>query len=258
MPRIHCPAPLSAELPLRLPDAAARHVQVLRHQPGDEITLFNGEGGQWSARVTAMGKSTVDVQVLAHEAEERELARPVHLWVGLTANERMDWLIEKATELGVASITPVMAERSVLKLKGDRAQKRLDHWRGVAQAACEQCGRNRVPLMFDAASLADLLKMPADATPAHAARRAVLSLAADRQAFAPWLAQVYQASPAPTGDGQAVPQPVLFLSGPEGGLTANEDALARAHGFSPVSLGARTLRAETAPLAVLAALALAE
>ena len=255
MPRIHCPAPLSADLPLRLPDAAARHVQVLRHQPGDEITLFNGEGGQWSARVTAMGKSTVDVQVLAHEAVERELARPVHLWVGLTANERMDWLIEKATELGVASITPVMAERSVLKLKGDRAQKRLDHWRGVAVAACEQCGRNRVPAIFDAASLADLLKMPADATPAHAARRAVLSLAADRQAFAPWLGQVDQAIGV-QADG--LKPPVLFLSGPEGGLTANEDALARAHGFAPISLGARTLRAETAPLAVLAALGLAE
>ena len=255
MPRIHCPAPLSAELPLRLPDAAARHVQVLRHQPGDEITLFNGEGGQWSARVTAMGKSTVDVQVLAHEAVERELARPVHLWVGLTANERMDWLIEKATELGVASITPVMAERSVLKLKGDRAQKRLDHWRGVAVAACEQCGRNRVPVILDAAPLADLLKLPADATPAHAARRAVLSLAADRQAFAPWLAQVDQAVGVP-GDG--LKPSVLFLSGPEGGLTANEDTLARNHGFAPISLGARTLRAETAPLAVLAALALAE
>ena len=255
MPRIHCPAPLSADLPLRLPDAAARHVQVLRHQPGDEITLFNGEGGQWSARVTAMGKSTVDVQVLAHEAVERELARPVHLWVGLTANERMDWLIEKATELGVASITPVMAERSVLKLKGDRAQKRLDHWRGVAVAACEQCGRNRVPAIFDAASLADLLKMPADATPAHAARRAVLSLAADRQAFAPWLGQVDQVVGV-QADG--LKPPVLFLSGPEGGLTANEDALARVHGFAPISLGARTLRAETAPLAVLAALGLAE
>ena len=255
MPRIHCPVPLLADLPLRLPDAAARHVQVLRHQPGDLITLFNGEGGQWSARVTAMGKSTVDVQVLAHEDVERELARPVHLWVGLTANERMDWLIEKATELGVASITPVMAERSVLKLKGDRAQKRLEHWRGVAQAACEQCGRNRVPHIGEAASLADLLKMPADATPAHTARRAVLSLAADRLAFAPWLAQLDGAAQA---EGGGARQAVLFLSGPEGGLTANEDALARANGFAPVSLGARTLRAETAPLAVLAALALAE
>ena len=309
MPRIHCPAPLSADLPLRLPDAAARHVQVLRHQPGDLITLFNGEGGQWAARVTAMGKSTVDVQVLAHEAVERELARPVHLWVGLTANERMDWLIEKATELGVASITPVMAERSVLKLKGDRAQKRLDHWRAIAQAACEQCGRNRVPLVLDAAPLADLLKMPAHATPAHAARRAVLSLAADRQAFAQWLAQVDgwldgclgepggrggqgdrgvaepregDANPGANpsvepgvgpgahhgagigrGDGgagddacAAAKPPVLFLSGPEGGLSAHEDALARAHGFAPISLGARILRAETAPLAVLSALAL--
>ena len=245
MPRLYCPTALSADVELRLPDGAARHVQVLRHQPGDTLILFNGEGGQWTARVTSMGKSSVDVQVLAHEAVERELSRDVHLWVGLTANERMDWLIEKASELGAASITPVMAERSVLKLKGDRAQKRLEHWRGVAQAACEQCGRNRVPAIHDAAPLADLLKQAPDATPAHAARRGVLSLAPERVPFARWDAL-------DSTDG------LLFLSGPEGGLTPQEDTLARSHGFAPVSLGARVLRAETAPLAVLSAIGLRE
>ncbi|ARU03683.1 16S rRNA (uracil(1498)-N(3))-methyltransferase [Comamonas serinivorans] len=243
MPRIHCPSPLSAGVELRLPDGAARHVQVLRHQPGDELTLFNGEGGQWTARITAMGKSSVDVQVLAHEAVERELSRAVHLWVGLTANERMDWLIEKATELGVASITPVMAERSVLKLKGDRALKRLAHWQGIAQAACEQCGRNRVPPIHEAASLAELLQRPDALSRVPGVHKAVLSLAPQPQALADW-------------SGLQDTAPVVCLSGPEGGLTPNEDALARAHGFAPIRLGARVLRAETAPLALLSALAL--
>ena len=254
MPRLFCPSPLSAGAELRLPDGAARHVQVLRHQPGDEITLFNGEGGQWTARVLHMGKSSVDVQVLAHQAVECELPRAVHLWVGLTANDRMDWLVEKATELGVASITPVMAERSVLKLKGDRAQKRLEHWRGIAQAACEQCGRNRVPTLHEAASLADLLRQPpspADAslnTPLNApgVHKAVLSLAAQPQPLADWVRAGTQQDGAP----------VLCLSGPEGGLSPAEDTLAREHGFAPISLGARVLRAETAPLAVLSVLGL--
>ena len=244
MPRLYCPEALQAGLELRLPDGAARHVQVLRLQPSDEITLFNGEGGQWTARVTHMGKHSVDVQPLAHEAIERELPRAVHLWVGLTANERMDWLIEKATELGVASITPVMAERSVLKLKGERAQKRLDHWRAIAQAACEQCGRNRVPIVHEAASLADLL---APGAAVHAtletANKAVLSLAPGQQAFAAW-------------DGARSAADLVCLSGPEGGLSAAEDALARQHGFAPIVLGPRILRAETAPLAVLSAISL--
>ena len=158
MPRFHCPADLAPGAEIDLPPGAARHVQVLRLQPGDGITLFNGgadgPGGESEATVLRMGRSDVRVQVGTHHAIEREAPRAIHLLAGITANERMDWLVEKATELGVASITPLVAERSVLKLKGERADKKLAHWQAVAVAACEQCGRNRVPVVHDAVDLA--------------------------------------------------------------------------------------------------------
>ena len=236
MPRFHCPVPLHTGLALSLPAGAARHVQVLRLQPGEPITLFNGEGGEFDATVTRMGRSDVEVQVGAHHALEREAGRAVHLLAGITANERMDWLVEKATELGVASITPLLAERSVLKLKGERADKKRAHWQGVAVAAAEQCGRNRVPAIHSALSLKEWLVQPlADAD------RWMLSLAPGTQPL----------NAVNTGD-----RPVLVLSGPEGGLSAAEEALALAAGFQPLTLGPRVLRAETAPLALLSALTL--
>jgi 16S rRNA (uracil1498-N3)-methyltransferase len=240
MPRFHCPMPLAAGAEIDLPAGAARHVQVLRMQPGDTITLFegaqDGEGGTWQATILRMGRSDVQVRVEHFEPGDRENARPVHLLAGITANERMDWLVEKATELGVTSITPMLAERSVLKLKGERGDKKRAHWQAVAVAACEQCGRNRVPVIHEAVTLAQWLqKHPESAEQ----MRAVLSLADGTQP----LPQLLVAAPAQ--------QPVVFLSGPEGGLTAQEETLARAQGFAPVTLGARVLRAETAPLAAL-------
>jgi 16S rRNA (uracil1498-N3)-methyltransferase len=211
-------------------------VQVLRMQPGDVITLFNGEGGEFDATVTRMGRSDVDVEVGAHRPVEREAARAVHLLAGITANDRMDWLVEKATELGVASITPLVAERSVLKLKGERADKKLAHWQGVAVAAAEQCGRNRVPTIHPAVTLTDWLKK------APPCERWVLSLSEGTQP----LTQMH--SPQTLA-------PVTVLSGPEGGLSPGEEAAALAAGFTPITLGPRVLRAETAPLAVLALLA---
>lgn len=125
MPRFYCPTPLQPGASLALPEGAARHVQVLRLQPGSAITLFNGEGGEWQATVTRMGRSDVQVQLLAYDAVEREAAREVHLAIGMPANERMDWLVEKAAELGAASLQPLLAERSVLRLSGERAEKKL-------------------------------------------------------------------------------------------------------------------------------------
>jgi 16S rRNA (uracil1498-N3)-methyltransferase len=231
MPRFYCPTHLSTGQPLSLPAGAARHVQVLRLQPGDVITLFNGEGGEFEATVTRMGRSDVDVDIGAHHAVEREAVRAVHLLAGITANERMDWLVEKATELGVASITPLVAERSVLKLKGERAEKKLAHWQGIAVASAEQCGRNRVPPVHAAVTLAEWVKK------APPGERWVLSLSEGTQSLGQRL-----------GAG-----PVTVLSGPEGGLSPNEELAALAAGFAPVTLGPRVLRAETAPLAVLAA-----
>ncbi len=260
MPRFYCPVDLLPGTTIDLPAGAARHVQVLRLQPGDGITLFHGglagagPGGEWDATVLRMGRSDVQVQVGNHHALEREAPRPIHLLAGITANERMDWLVEKATELGVASITPLLAERSVLKLKGERAEKKLAHWQAIAIAACEQCGRNQVPRIHTAQTLADwLASYPnaaatdnADGVNSPSIRRLVLSLRPGTQP----LHNAAQIDGAHTG-------PVLFLSGPEGGLSPTEEDLALAHGFAPTTLGPRVLRAETAPLAALAALALA-
>jgi 16S rRNA (uracil1498-N3)-methyltransferase len=230
MPRFYCPTPLATGLALSLPAGAARHVQVLRLQPSDVITLFNGEGGEFDATVNRMGRSDVEVQVGAHHAVEREAARAVHLLAGITANERMDWLVEKATELGVASITPLVAERSVLKLKGERAEKKLAHWQGVAVAAAEQCGRNRVPMVHPAVTLAEWVKK------APPGERWVLSLSEGTRPLSE----------------MASTRAVTVLSGPEGGLSPAEESAALAAGFLPVTLGPRVLRAETAPLALLA------
>jgi len=255
MPRFHCPALLATGSELDLPASAARHVQVLRLQPGDSITLFDGgllpgsPGGEFEATVVHMGRSDVRVCVGAHHAIDREAPRAVHLLAGITANERMDWLVEKATELGVASITPLMAERSVLKLKGERADKKIAHWQAVAVSAAEQCGRNRVPLVHAAVDLAGWVRHHGAAASIDAAdtaappQRLLLSLRAGTVPLHTAVAGQ---------DGRAV----LFLSGPEGGLSPAEEALAAEHGFAPVTLGPRVLRAETAPLAALAALVL--
>ncbi len=232
MPRFHVDLPLASGAELELPPGAARHVQVLRMQPGQALTLFNGQGGQWQAQILQMGRSAVAVRVLAHEATEREGTRRVHLALGMPANERMDWLVEKAAELGAASLQPLHTAHSVLRLSGERAAKKQQHWQQVAVAACEQCGGNRVPAVH---AVRDLVQwLPA----AQAPLRCVLSLAEGSQPLAQVLARHAGAE-------------VLFLSGPEGGLAPAEDAQARAAGFLPVSLGPRVLRAETAALAAL-------
>ena len=234
MPRIHCPSPLRAGARLVLPAGASRHVQVLRLQPGAALTLFDGHGGQWQAAITRMGRSEVEVEVGDHQAVEREAPRPVYLALGMPANDRMDWLVEKATELGAAGIAPLLAERSVLRVSGERASRKKAHWQAIAVAACEQCGRNRLPEIAEPRALGAWLQ----ALPAGS-RRLLLSLEPDAQ---------------PLTVGAADGAPVVLLSGPEGGLSPAEIALARDAGFMPVTLGPRVLRAETAPLAALARL----
>ncbi len=253
MPRFYCPTLLTTGQLLELPASAARHVQVLRLQPGDRITLFNGgpdwdaaqnspgagvASGEYAATVTRMGRSVVQVRVDAYCAVDREALRQVHLALGVPANERMDWLVEKATELGVASIQPLMSERSVLRLADGRALRKQAHWQGVALAACEQCGGNRVPQIHPVLGLGDWLKVQTALAPAPALQLLLSLQAQSRDLRA-------------TASGNA---PVIILSGPEGGLSALEEAAAQAAGFMPVTLGARVLRAETAALATLAAL----
>jgi 16S rRNA (uracil1498-N3)-methyltransferase len=282
MARFHCPLPLSIGLVLDLPATAARHVQVLRMQPGHTLTLFNGEGGEYVAEVEHMGRSDVRVVVREHLALEREAAQRVHLAVGMPANERMDWLVEKATELGVHRITPLMTERSVIRLSGERAEKKQAHWQAVAVSACEQCGRNRVPVIDLPERLDAWLARQAvgaqqtTTAPIEAAQggdatvHAVLSLHASTQplnALMQALMEAQQvgdaahdiaAASATQADvpGVSAPKTWVLLNGPEGGLNDAEDAAARAKGFAAVSLGNRVLRAETAALGALALLTL--
>ena len=241
MPRFYCPTPLAPGALLDLPAGAARHVQVLRLQPGEPITLFNGEAsGEFNATVTQMGRSSVQVLVGDFVATQREPALRVALAVGMPANDRMDWLVEKATELGVSSIQPLMTAHSVLRLKGERADKKIAHWNSVAAAACEQCGRNRVPTVHEVLDVQDWLRRAAPAP----GLRAMLSL---REGTLPLAGLLATQPPAEN-------TPVVFFSGPEGGLAAHEEQAAISAGWVPVTLGPRTLRAETAPLAALAAL----
>jgi 16S rRNA (uracil1498-N3)-methyltransferase len=246
MPRFYCTAPLDVGQTIALPAGAARHVQVLRLQPGARITLFNGSGGEFDGLVEHMGRGEVRVQITQHRPVEREARREVHLVVGMPANERMDWLVEKATELGAASIQPLVTERSVLKLKAERAAKKQAHWQSIAVAACEQCGRNRVPAVFEVLSLGEWIAGvdagPPGETNAASSHAARLLLSLDTQAQ-------FVTAAAPGSD------PVKLLSGPEGGLSPAEEAAAMAAGFSRATLGPRVLRAETAPLAALSLLA---
>jgi len=236
-PRFHVNDRLHSGIKIALPAGAARHVQVLRLQPGALIALFNGEGGQWDARVTSIARSEVQVEVGEHLAVDRELPLAVTLAIGMPANERMDAFVEKATELGAASIQPLLTERSVLRLAGERAQRRREHWQAIAIAACEQCGRTRVPQVEPVQLLSAWLSERESA----ARTRWLLSPADDALPLAE--------QPVPQGE-------VQMLSGPEGGLSSTEADAARAAGFVAVGLGPRILRADTAPLAALAYISL--
>ncbi len=236
--RFFVDTPLAQPGELILPPGAARHVQVLRLQPGEPIRLFDGSGDEWSAEVLRMGRSEVAVQLIEREPlPHRELTQDVTLALAMPANDRMDGVVEKATELGAAAIQPLMSERSVLRLNGERAEKKVAHWQGVAIAACEQSGRVKPPRILPVMSLIAWLQSLGEPVPEQ--RRWLLS---------PTAAQPLQAqAPAPR---------TLILSGPEGGLSPAEEDAARAQGFVAMNLGPRILRADTAPLAVLGWLAL--
>ncbi|MEO8855662.1 MAG: 16S rRNA (uracil(1498)-N(3))-methyltransferase [Burkholderiaceae bacterium] len=254
-PRFHCPAPLQIGATVALSAGAARHVQVLRLQPGDGITLFGGmepdgsassEGscsGEFSATITAMGRRDVQAMVVAYHVIDREAAHEVQLAIGVPANDRMDWLVEKATELGVAAIVPLMTARSVLRLDGERVRKKAAHWSSIAIAACEQCGRNRVPTIVEMTSFADWVRQM-HRTDGTGESRLVLSLRSGSRPLRETVAA-----------GRATRQRYVLLSGPEGGLDSSEEGAALQLGFEPVSLGKRVLRAETAALAALTLLA---
>ena len=232
-PRFFVETPLTGSPPeLTLAPGASRHVQVLRLQPGAALTLFDGTGDEWSAKLLRIGRSEVAVQLLSCMPVARELPFAVTLAVVMPTNDRMDGIVEKATELGVAVIQPLFSERSVLRLAVDRAEKKVAHWQGVAIAACEQSGRAVLPKIAPVLSLAAWLKQLG--APVADQRRWLLS---------PTAAQPIAA--------QSPAAQTLVLSGPEGGLSPAEEQAARDQGFITLQLGPRILRADTAPLAVL-------
>mgnify|MGYP001249578286 CR=1 FL=1 len=238
--RLFTPEPLAEHAELSLPPGPARHAQVRRVQPGDTLWLFDGRGADWPATVLAMGKSEVRVRVGTPVVVQRELPVAVTLALAMPANERMDTLVEKATELGVATLQPLHTERSVLRLAGERATKKQAHWQAIAQAACEQCGRATVPEVAPVLNLQFWLATQRGTPPTGP--RLLLSLR-DGAAPAAQLAAGHHRT-------------LHTLSGPEGGFTPDEEVAALAAGYLATDLGPRVLRAETAPLAVLAWLAL--
>ena len=213
------------------PDAANHVGKALRLKIGDAITVFDGLGGEYEATIQRMDRERVDVKTGAWRDVERESTLETGLVQGLPEADKMDWIIQKAVELGAAWIQPIVCDRSVVRLSGERAARRESHWRRVAIAACEQSGRNRVPEVRPTLGFLGWIAMPSDA------RR--------------WLLQPEAAPLA----GHARPEGgVELLVGPEGGLSERELDLALSKGFVPVGLGPRVLRTETAPLATLAAI----
>ena len=234
-PRFFVPQPLagSVDATIALPDDVARHAtRVLRLQAGDTITLFDGHGGEYRATIVAGSKRETLARIDAHDAVERESPLAITLVQAIIAADAMDYAIRKAVELGVTSIVPVMAARSQGAGDGARADKRLAHWRAIAVAACEQCGRNRVPPVDAPRALSDWLRAPL--LPAVVAQ--------------PLAAESLAAFAART-------PPRAVVVGPEGGLDHSEIAQASRAGVTAVHLGARVLRAETAAVAALAMLA---
>ena len=231
-PRIYTSQKLMSSTIVELGPEPSRHLaRALRIQEGDSLTLFDGHGGEYPATVTAVDKKCVQVQVGSLLSRECESALHIHMGIALSRGDRMDWVIQKATELGVSSMTPLVTERSGVKLRGERAEKKLRHWQQIAISACEQCGRNRLPVIQVLQPLGDWLEHT------EAERKFVLHHRADNNPLA---------SP--------VPASVALLVGPEGGLDSAEILAAEDHGFNSLRLGPRILRTETAPLAAIAIL----
>lgn len=232
IPRIHCDLKLGPGAQFSLAPEAAQHVaRALRLKAGDALTVFDGRGGEYEAAIQRIDRDRVDVKVGAWRDADREAAFAVGLAQGLPEADKMDWIIQKATELGVAWIQPVICERSVVRLSGERAARREAHWRRVAIAACEQCGRTRLPEVRPTLGFQSWIAVPGG--PAR------------------WL---LTAEGMPLPGLQAPGGALELLVGPEGGLSERETELATSKGFEPVSLGPRVLRTETAPVAALAAM----
>jgi 16S rRNA (uracil1498-N3)-methyltransferase len=230
--RFHCPGPLASGARIVLPERVAHHVRVLRLAAGDSLVLFSGEGGEHEATLLRVDKREAVAEIGAWSGRDVESPLSLVLAQGISAAEKMDYTIQKCVELGVTRIEPLQTTKAVVRLDGERALRRLAHWRQIAVSACEQCGRNTIPEVAPVAQLRDWLATVAEPL------RLLLSPRAETRV-----------GDLPRSDG-----PILLLSGPEGGLAPEEERAALVAGFTPLRLGPRILRTETAALAALAAL----
>ena len=234
MPRFYCPQSLAIGMHLSLPDQVAHHIQVIRMQVGETVTLFDGNGGEYTASITQMEKKRVHVEIKTFSPHETELSYAITLAQALPEASKMDWIIEKAMELGVTAIQPLAAQRCVVRLNQERAEKKQSHWQGIIHAAAEQSGRNRL------AHLAPLSDFTSWIKQSDLHTRILLSPRAE-QSLADWARH-------------HPPQAVSLMIGPEGGFTEAEENLACEQGALMLSMGPRVLRTETAGLAALAAI----
>lgn len=234
IPRFYCPIPLAAGRQALLPEAVTRHaLSALRLRVGDALILFNGDGCECTAILESGGRQA-RVRVMDCRPAHRESPLAVTLAQGVSSGERMDYTLQKAVELGVAAIQPIMTRRTVVRLGADKRLRRRAHWQGVVMSACEQCGRTRLPEVDEIVDFPDWL--------AGAGRDFPIRFMLDPQGAM----RLRELAP-PTG-------PVLLLAGPEGGLEPGEREAARSAGFIPLCLGPRILRTETAAVAALAAM----
>jgi len=237
-PRIFVEVPLAAGSLVELPEAQAHHAaHVLRLREKEDLILFDGSGGEWHGRVASVGKRTLGVSIETHHATEREPPVAMTLVQALSSADRMDYTMQKAVELGASAIETVVAEKSVVRLAGERADARAAHWRRIAISACEQCGRNRVPAIAAPVAFSAWLRAPRpEALKLLASPGATLSL---RETLADLP--------------DAGPQSIVFAVGPEAGFSEREEASMDAAGFRRIHLGPRILRTETVAPALLAA-----
>jgi 16S rRNA (uracil1498-N3)-methyltransferase len=229
--RVYVDAPVASGKRLVVEGSAANHIaRVLRLRSGDALTVFDGTGGEFGARIDEFRKEAVVVTVQEHRPLDRESPLPLTLMQGISRGERMDWIIQKATELGASRIVPVFTKRSVVRLDEKQAERKSQHWRAIAVAACEQCGRNRIPDLAAPVDFFDVL--PPDSS---GSTRLLLSPTGDLR----------------IDDLKEVGRGITVLIGPEGGLEDVEREAAIAAGFKAVRLGPRVLRTETAAIAAL-------
>lgn len=225
------PRPCTPGTAFDVGETVARHLQVLRVAAGEAITLFDGTGGEFAAIAGKIGKRDATVTLNSFDPVEREAPIRITLVQALATADKMDLIVQKAVELGVTDIVPVATARATLKLEGERAEKRVLHWQAIAVAACEQCGRNRVPVVYGLQTLDQWLKSV--------------------QGLSVLLHPLAEKSLLGSVDAT---KPIALLIGPEGGFAIDEIARAMAHGVIPAKFGPRTLRTETAGLAAIAAL----